>query len=89
MTTTNNRRVILRKRGEPISKLANTNYPLWKLAKESSLDELSMLMTKRKYELKYENRDVENRSLRREILLLNDVYKIKKRETNEKNCDNS
>lgn len=80
MTTTNNKRIILRKRGDPISKLAKANYPLWKLSQSLSLSELTMLMTKRKHDIKYENNSDKVRELRRDILLLNDSYKIKKRE---------
>ena len=80
MTTTNNKRVILRKRGDPISKSAKSNYPLWRLATTLSLSELTILMTKRKYEMRYETSPEIVKNMRREILLLNDAYKIKKRE---------
>jgi len=80
VTTTNNKRIILRKRGEPISKSAKSNYPLWKLAETLSLSELTMLMTKRKHDIKYENSSANIGDMREEILLLNDAYKIKKRD---------
>ena len=80
MTTTNNKRVILRKEGNPIPTLSKWKYPLWKLAIDLSLSELSMLIIKRSYDIKYETSQEKIKDLRGEILLLNDAYKIKKRE---------
>ena len=79
MNTTNSGRVILRKRSEPISKSAKSNYQLWKLASTLSLSELSLLINKRRQDIKYETSSSIISKLREEMLLLSDAYSIKKR----------
>jgi len=54
-------------------------WDLWKLARDLNPDEIKMLITKRKNDLKYE-KDVEMiRDLRTEIKLLSDIYIIVER----------
>ena len=63
---------------EPTSaRRSKRHYQLWKLAKDLSKEEISMLITKRKEELKYEKDPEEIRNLRTDITILESSYKIK------------
>ena len=81
--TTNNGRIILRKKGgeEPLS--ARANWDLWKLCQTLTSEEITFLITKRRNDIKYESDSNAIRSLRRDILLLEDAYKIIKRKEKE------
>lgn len=68
------------KKGDPISKRAKSNYPLFKLAMELNLEEISVLITDRRLKIKYENDFNKIMIYKEDILLLEDVYKIKRAE---------
>ena len=80
--TTNNRRVVITTTGEqPKSARANKRYyQLWKFAKELKPEEIQLLITKRKNNLKYEKDYEQIRILRTEITILEDTHKIIRRE---------
>ena len=79
--STDNGRTLITKYGEePKSARGNKRYyQLWKLAMELTLDEINMLVTKRRTEIRYKSDQKEIRILRTEILLLEDCYKIVRR----------
>jgi len=74
-------RVIITLYGEePKSARRNKEcYRLWKLAETLSLNEIEMLISKRRNEIKYCNNNGRVRELRTEILVLEDSYKIVRR----------
>jgi len=78
--TTDDGRIIITKRGKEISKSSYSNWDLWKLSKDLNKDELSMLITLRKNYLKHTEDPEMIRGYRRDILILEDAYKIKSRE---------
>ena len=73
---TNKGRIIIRKRGEDIPTLSKYNYQLWKFCISLEPNELMVLISKRKEDLKYEKDFDIIKNLRTEILLLEDTYKI-------------
>ena len=82
MSTTDDGRTILKPRGGEEPRSAKSNWQLWKLCKELKADEIAVLITKRKMELKYLDKDKDREDIRRirsEILLLEDAYRILKR----------
>lgn len=77
--TTDKKRTTLRKEGGEEPKSARANWQLWKLCQELNPEEIVMLITKRRKELKYET-DLECRNkIKSDILLLEDAYRIIKR----------
>ena len=82
MTTTRQGRIVLKPRADAISKSAKTNYPLWKLSKELNIDEIKMLIAKRRRDLKYCSKEDIN-ELRSDILILEDAYHLKIMEQSE------
>lgn len=54
-------------------------HQLWKLAESLNLDEIQMLVTKRKQDIKWEKDSERIKKLRTEIKLLEDMYTIKER----------
>jgi len=71
-----------RKKGskEPITKRAKSNYPLYKLARDLKLEEITMLITDRRNKIKYEQDYSKILEYKEDILLLEDMYKIKRAE---------
>jgi hypothetical protein len=74
--------LIFKKKGskEPITKRAKSNYPLYKLAKDLNLDEITVLVTIRRNKIKYETDYNKILEYKEDILLLEDLYKIKRAE---------
>jgi len=60
-------------------KSANANWWLWKLCEDLSLEEIQVLITKRKNELKYEKDNKRIRELKTDIAILLDAYEIIKK----------
>ena len=82
-------RVIITAQGEePRSARASKEYyQLWKLAETLELDEIRMLVSKRKKDLSYVKSLDEKRVLNTEILILEDTYKIVRRRKYNKKDD--
>jgi len=78
----NSSKLKFRKKGskEPVPRRARHNYPLYKLAKDLKLEEISLLITVRKNKIKYEQDYNKIMEYKRDILLLEDMYKIKRAE---------
>jgi len=72
---------------EPKSARANKRYyQLWKFLENLKPEELQLLITKRKNDIKYLERDVEKLNiLKTEILIIEDAYRIIKRKIKEEN----
>ncbi len=84
--TSENGRIILTSTGEePKSARANKRYyALWKFVDEYlDLQDIQVLITKRKNDIKYESDNDKVTILRTEILLLEDAYKIKRNKKEE------
>jgi len=84
--TTSSGRIIFGRTYEEEPKSARANkryYQLWKFASTLELNEIEFLITKRKKELRYVQDNDEIRALRTEILILEDTYKIKRKEKEE------
>jgi hypothetical protein len=78
---TDNGRTIIKTTGEEPKSARRTkeHYQLWKFIEKLSLEEINVLFTKRKQELKYEKDSDRIRELRTEMLILSDAYRIIKR----------
>ena len=82
--TDKGRILITAKEEEPKSARRNKDcYHLWLCAKELKLDEIEMLVTKRKQDLRYEKDPNRIRELRTQILILEDTHKIVRRKIKE------
>lgn len=67
---------------QPKSAKANKDtWALWKFCETLSLEEISVLITKRRQDIKYETDSKRKTELRREISILEDTYEIIKRRT--------
>jgi hypothetical protein len=81
--TTDGKRTILRKRGGEEPRSARANWLLWKYYKDLEANEISVLITKRRQDLKYLKDEDDIKRVRNEIRLLEDIYKINKRKEKE------
>lgn len=61
-------------------KSAKSNWALWKLCQELNFEEIKVLISKRRNDLKYEKNEQKIQELRRDISILTDAYEIMKRE---------
>jgi len=59
------------------AKRSQRHYQLWKFAKDLELDEIRLLIVKRKESLKYEKDSREIWDLKTDIKILSDTFKIK------------
>ena len=59
--------------------VAKRHYDLWKFVQTLTLEEISMLIIKRKKDLKYTKEPDEIKRLKEEIGVLNEGYKLVKR----------
>ena len=59
--------------------VSRKHWDLWKFAQELKLEEISMLIVKRKNELKYSKNNQDIKNLKEEIGVLNEAYKLVKR----------
>ena len=66
-------------KGEDIPKSAKDNWALWNLCKDLSLEEIRVLIGKRKNDIKYEKSNEKIKLLRTDICILEDAYEIIKR----------
>jgi hypothetical protein len=60
-------------------KSARSNWQLWKLCQDLSLDEIRVLVSKRKQDIKYEKDLDKIRQLKTDISILTEAYEIIKR----------
>ena len=83
--TTNSGRVIITTTGEEpkSSRRSDRHFQLWKFAETLTPEEVSVMITKRRKEIKYENDYEEIKELKTDILILEDAYKILKRKMKE------
>ena len=70
--------VLFTKYGE-IPNLARSNWNLWKLAKDLTEQEIKVMIRDKKRQLRATSDQEEIKNLRRDIVLLSEAYKIKKR----------
>lgn len=73
--------VVVEVKEEPDS--AKANYQLWKLAQDLKPEEIQMLITKRRNDLKYESNSKEINRLRTDISILEDAHEIISRKRKE------
>jgi hypothetical protein len=64
-------------------KSAKGNWQLWKLCQELNLEEIQVLVGKRKNDLKYEKDAKKIKDLKRDISILLDAYEIIRKRRNE------
>ena len=64
---------------ENIPKSAKSNWQLWKICQDLKLEEIRVIIGKRKQDIKYEKDKNKICGLRRDIKLLEEAYEIIKR----------
>jgi len=64
---------------EEFPKSAKNNWQLWKFCETITLDEITILISKRKNDLKYEKDNEKILQLRTDISILTDAYEIMKK----------
>jgi hypothetical protein len=64
---------------EEVPKSARDNWQLWKLSETLTLEEISVLISKRRQDLKYERDSKKINQLKTDISILTDAYGILKK----------
>jgi len=76
-------RTLISKTGKEYARSARSNWQLWKLCEELTPEEIEVLISKRKSELRHEKDFKKREEIRNDIMILEDALRIKERKYKE------